>query len=67
MKLVHEKTAEVINIGDKVTTFRGEKGTLMSVQEPRHSGSTGRVGVKLKGTKYLSLFYPSVIDAKWSE
>lgn len=45
--LVNEKTGAVIKIGDTVTTFRGEKATLINWTAPSHEGSTGRVYIKM--------------------
>src|ERR1700751_1606864 len=61
-KLIDIKTNNEIKAGDTVTTFRGEKGKLISIEAPRHSGSTGRVYVQL-GSRYAE-FFPTVINAK---
>lgn len=65
MKLVDEKTGQEIKAGDKVTTFRGEKGTLVSWAPPRTINSSGKVTVKFgKHDIHGREFYPSVIGAK---
>ena len=65
MRLIHEKTGQPLNIGDPVVTFRGERGVLTGSAEPRHSGSTGRVCLRLGDADGSAEFFPSVIDAKW--
>jgi hypothetical protein len=68
MKLVNEKTGEALLVGDTVTTFRGEVGTLTACSAPRHEGSSGRVYVKFSGGfGYEASYYPSVIGAKFVE
>jgi len=61
MQLIDSTTKKPVNVGDIVTTFRGEKMVVTGMIEPRHAGSTGRV--ILDGQAY----YPSVINAEWSK
>ena len=67
MMLVHAKTGRPMNPGDRVTTFKGEKGRLVAAYPPRHQGSTGKVIVILDGPPKSGEceFYPSVIGAKF--
>lgn len=67
MKLVDTNTREPLHVGDTVTTFRGQVGTLVTVKEPRSDGSTGRVYVRFEGQQHAREFFPSVIGASWSE
>lgn len=63
MKLVHETTGVEIKIGDKVTTFRGVKMTLLGFTAPHRPGSTGRVLIARHGGAQPQEFFPSVINA----
>lgn len=64
--LVRKNTPIALRIGDPVTTFRGEKYYLRSVEAPHHSGSTGRVYVSRSKTgQRTESYFPSVIDAEW--
>ena len=45
-KLVaHDLTGNVVNIGDTVTSFRGETATLYSLNRPKGDGRSGKVSV----------------------
>jgi hypothetical protein len=66
-QLVNDKTNEPINIGDTVTTFRGEEGKLIYVDPSYSAGSIGHVGVELGKRGYTSRWYPSVINARFVE
>lgn len=58
-KLVHKDGHEV-RIGDEVTTFRGERGRLLSWSPPLTPQSTGRVEVEYDNV--VCSWYPGVID-----
>ncbi len=60
MKLIHED-GKVVKIGDAVVTFNGEKATVTGWEEPRHSGSTGRMNT----THGRGEHYPSVFGCKF--
>jgi hypothetical protein len=75
MKLVLEDGTE-LNPGDRVTTIRGEEGTLRTFTPPQQPGSPGRVFVQLDVKQgrasnlktqapIETIFAPSVIGAKW--
>lgn len=66
MKLVYDETGKEVQVGDVAKTFRDEVVTVTGVEEPRHSGSTGRVYVKFDGADRSREFFPSVIGAKWT-
>ena len=53
------ETGKQVNIGDRVTTFRGEEAVLKAVY-PR-DGMTGKVALE----SHLGLLYPSVIGCEF--
>lgn len=59
MTLVHEATGAPVMVGEKLTDFRGDPGTITSGTAPRSPASSGRVMVD-----GMSL-YPSVFNCKW--
>lgn len=66
MHLIYETTGTPVKTGDIAHTFRGEAVIVTGRQEPRHSGSTGRVYCKsMDESKWDNAWYPSVIGAKW--
>lgn len=66
MKLIREKTGEQINTGEVVHDFRGDAAIITGWQEPRHSGSTGRVYVReMNEQGFEGSYYPSVYGLKW--
>lgn len=67
MKLVSEKTGKDATKNMQVRTFRGEIGTLVSWEEPKHVNSTGRIYVKMKGASCDSSFFPGVCNLKFVE
>jgi hypothetical protein len=63
MNLVDTKTGNKLKAGDTVTTFRGEKMTLVSFRAPHKVSSSGRVCLKDdKGRQHE--YFPGVIKAK---
>jgi hypothetical protein len=42
-KLISEKTGREINVGDVLTTFRGERVTLIGMQPPHKLEASGKV------------------------
>lgn len=70
MKLVYDSApgpGALVEVGDLVTSFRGEEWTVTGWREPQHAGSTGRVYVKpFEGDGLSSReFFPSVFDLKF--
>lgn len=59
IRLLRKDTGEEVKIGDRVTDFRGEEHTLLSVYP--FDGMTGKVA--LDGE--LGLYYPSVIGCEF--
>lgn len=54
-----------INVGDKVTSFRGEVATVQGwFKAPDGSASTGRIHVIFDGDDGERSFYPSVFECK---
>lgn len=65
MKLIN-KQGHTVNVGDIAHTFRGEPVVVVGMEEPRHSGSTGRVIVKtMDESRWQQSFYPSVCNMEW--
>ena len=78
MRLVYSNKAQVIGtkgsgdtveVGDEALTFRGESVTVTGIEEPRNSGSTGRIYVRFDypNAKLTREFFPGVIGAEWIE
>jgi len=68
MKLIYETTGKPVNTGDVAHDFRGDAAIVTGWQEPRHSGSTGRVHVKeMNEQGFTGEYYPSVYGMKWVE
>ena len=69
MRLINKETRNEVKIGDTVETFRGEEGIVTGIDEPRKSGSTGRVYIKFEypNAKLTREFFPGVIGAEWIE
>lgn len=64
MNLIHSATKQILQVGDTVTTCRGDCATLIDVCPPPHGGITGSVRVKFDdGTERR--FFPSVFHAKF--
>ena len=53
--LLTDRQGVPVEIGEKITCFRGEVSVLDSAEVPRHAGSTGRV----------NNFFPSVFNLEW--
>lgn len=64
MKLVYKDTRKEVAKGDHVTLRDNVAAKVVSVEKPRHDGSTGRVYVR-SVTGYEQGYYPSVINAEW--
>lgn len=68
MKLVDITNGKLIEPGNEVTTFRGEKARLISATPPHRMGSAGKVLVEFeKDNNYRMEYYPSVIGAVFVE
>jgi hypothetical protein len=63
MRLVDRATGEQLSRGDKVETFRGERGRLQDFRAPHKPSSSGRIWVKIGD--YVAEFFPSVINAEF--
>lgn len=67
MKMVHKKSGKAVMPGDEVQNSRGEKAVVVSLEKPRHAGSTGRVYVLLQDAKMSTGYYPDVYGLEWVE
>ena len=65
MRLVDKETNEELLVGQKITTSRGEVGTLKGLEVPWGPRSTGRVIVRLENDFTQRSFFPAVIGAKF--
>ena len=65
MNLIHSKSKETVKIGETITSFRGDKYTVVGMCKPSHISSTGRILVKNEHRE--SEFYPSVFNCEWSQ
>jgi hypothetical protein len=65
MQLFSTRTGKPVAKGEEVTDFRGEKAIVVGWEEPRHSGSTGRIYVRPQGAKLDEGYYPSVYDCEF--
>ena len=71
LKLVDEKTGKEVKVGDRVTTFRGDKGILKGWKEPydfkENALRGGKVYVQVEGDTFTCEWYPQVICTKFVE
>jgi len=65
MRLVHIASKAEVKPGETVTNHHGETFTVMSIEKPRHSGSTGRLYVKSIKEGWQHGYFPSVFDCQW--
>lgn len=66
MKLVYKATQQEVKVNDMVTIDSGVV-MIISIEKPRHGGSTGRVYVQHVGRRWQQGYYPVVIGAEWIE
>jgi hypothetical protein len=62
MKVVHEYTGDIVNVGDEIVDFRGDVVTFLGVSKKPEGASTGRVHVA--GDGWDMHYYPSVFALK---
>lgn len=68
MKLIREKTGEIVNVGDIAHDFRGKAAIITGWALPKTYGSTGRVYIKeMNDQGFTGEYYPSVYGMKWVE
>lgn len=70
MKLVYSATQVEVKIGDTVAFPNGDKADVVSIEKPRHGGSTGRMYVRQPSSSDRpggNGYYPGVFDAQWIE
>ncbi len=63
MRLVDSKTGKELQVGDAITTFRGESDTLKRIWQPGTSqgGNGGRVELE----NGMCPYFPGVINAQF--
>lgn len=68
-RLVYKKDGHPCRVGDKIKTFRGSTGRLMSWRSPQTAASSGRVYVMLdeRPRDTRNEFFPGVIGARFVE
>lgn len=67
MKVVHEYTGDVVNVGDEIVSFRGEIASFMGVVKFPSGASEGKIAVQLHEAGVRSYYYPSVFALKIGE
>lgn len=67
MKLVYDATGIEVKVGDTPKSFRGDLMQVVTIERPRHSGSTGRVYLRGAGSIWAREFTPGVILAHWED
>lgn len=60
MAAVNEATGKAVHVGDTVTSFRGEKATLVRMSRPRIPGKSGKVVVRWIDGGYEQEYYDGV-------
>jgi hypothetical protein len=60
VKVIHQYTGDVVNVGDEVVSFRGELATLLGISKIPGGASEGRVQVRWVDSEYELSYYPSV-------
>lgn len=63
-RLVNTTTGAIVNVGDRVTSFRGDTATVLDWVPPKHRGSTGRIVVQMHDNNSRESYYPSVFDCE---
>lgn len=63
--LVDTETERPVEVGDTVTSFRGDEFVVQSGTAPHKVSSAGRVYVHEEGSDYDRGFYPSVVGLSW--
>lgn len=63
-RLIKSNTGATVNVGDRVTSFRGDAATVLEWIDPKHRGSTGRIVVQMHDNNNRESYYPSVFDCE---
>lgn len=63
-RLVNSSTGATVKVGDIVTSFRGEPATVLEWIDPKHSGSTGRIVVRMHDGNSRESYYPGVFNCE---
>lgn len=64
MKIVHENTGDVVNVGDEIVSFRGELADFAGVVKLPEGASEGRIAVHWHEAGVRAYYYPSVFGLK---
>lgn len=67
MRLIDKTTRNEINIGDIVSTSKGEQVEVIHFREPHKASSSGKVSVKSVAHGWSQEFFVGVIGAEWIE
>lgn len=65
--VAHDEAGNVVNVGDAVKSFRGEAGTLVSLNRPKSQGRSGKVSVKWDDNGSQHEYYDKVFGLTVSE
>ena len=66
VKLIHTLTLKTAEIGDKVTTLKGTRGTIAHFIPPHKPSSSGHVSVKFSDQNTMNAYnYVSVWGLEW--
>lgn len=63
--ILRYNSGSLAEVGDVITTFRGEQVELRGGTPPHNDRSAGRVIVRSTGKGVNSEFYPNVVNAHW--
>jgi hypothetical protein len=64
MKVVHEYTGDIVNVGDEVVSFKGELASFMGVVKAPGGASEGKIAVHWHDAGVRMYYYPSVFALK---
>jgi len=62
--VLRDSTGRVVQVGDKLKSFRGDAWRVCGGKPPRSPSSSGRIWVNKPG-QVLTDFFPSVFDCTW--
>ena len=67
MRLITAEGKEV-QVGDILTSYRGEEMMVFGIEEPKHPNSSGRIYATDKGqSRWAYGYFPTVFNCKWAE
>lgn len=65
MKLIHRTSGAIVQIGDRVKTFRGEAATVTGWREPHKPASSGYVSIAIDGLTGSAEYHVGVANLEW--